>query len=97
MAQNARILILAAALALPLAAQAGERREHDGRAPIVLSGQLRTGDFTGGVGYAAGGTYYIQGTSYGYANSGSSYFAATQGFVAGARASAFAAANAGHR
>ncbi|HEY0301433.1 MAG TPA: hypothetical protein VGC36_08885 [Rhizomicrobium sp.] len=97
MAQKAQAIVLVMALALPLAAEAGERRAPQGRAPMVLNGQLRTGDFTGGVGYASGGTYYVQGFSYGFANSGSSAFAATRGFIAGARASAFASANGGHR
>ena len=95
MAQKALVLILA--LALPCAAQAGEDRGHERHAPIVLNGQLHTSDFTGGVGDASGGTIYVQSYSYGSAASGSSAFAATQGFVAGARASAFAAANSGHR
>ena len=97
MAQKAQVLILAAALALPCAALAGEDRGHERHAPIVLNGQLRTGDFSGGVGYSSGSYIYVQGYSYGAASAGSSSFAATQGFVAGARASAFAAANSGHR
>ena len=97
MAQKAHVIVLAVALALPCAALAGEDRGHERHAPIVLNGQLHTYDFTGGVGYSSGSTMYLQGYSYGAANSGSSSFAATQGFVAGARASAFAAANSGHR
>lgn len=97
MAQKAHLLVLAVAVALPCAALAGEDRDHHERhAPIVLNGQLRTSDFTGGVGYGWGGTYYyVQGYSYGNGTSGSSSFAAAQGFVAGARTSAFAAASAG--
>ena len=95
MVQKALVLVFTAALALPAAALAGEDRGHARHAPIVLNGQLRTSDFTGGVGYASGGAIYVQGYSYGFANSGSSSFAATQGFVAGARASAFASASAG--
>lgn len=96
MAQKAHHLILAVALALPCAALAGEGRDyHERHAPIVLNGQLHTGDFTGGVGYASGGTYYyMQGYSYGGGTSGSASFTASQSFVAGARASAFAAASA---
>ena len=95
MAQKAHLLVLAVALTLPCAALAGEYRGHDRHAPIVLNGQLRTGDFTGGVGYSSGSYMYVQGYSYGNGTSGSSSFAATQGFVAGARASAFASASAG--
>ncbi len=97
MAQKARILIWAMAIALPLSAQAGERHGRDARPPLVLNGRLNTADFSGGVGYNAGAAYYVQGYSYGATASGSSFFAATQGFVAGARASAFAAAGSGHR
>ena len=97
MAQKAHLLVLAVALALPCAARAGEDRGHERHAPIVLNGQLHTSDFTGGVGYSPGSYMYVQGYSYGNGTSGSSSFTATQGFVAGARASAFAAANSGHR
>ena len=97
MAQKAHLLILTVALALPCAALAGEDRGHERRGPIVLNGQLRTYDFTGGVGYSSGSYMYVQGYSYGNGTSGSSSFTATQSFVAGARASAFAAANSGHR
>ena len=96
MAQKAHLLILAVALALPCAVLAGEDRGHERHAPIVLNGQLRTSDFTGGVGYSSGSTMYMQGYSYGGSTSGSSSFAATQAFIAGARTSAFAAANSGH-
>lgn len=91
MAQNARMILMALALAAgATAAEAGDMRER--HEPLVLNGTLHTGDFDGGVGYGDGGTVIVQGWAYGGGGGGA--FARTQGVIAGARASAFAFARA---
>jgi len=76
-------LALAAALSGFLSAPAMAEQAAP-PAPIVLNGQLRTADFTGGVGTAPGGAYdYAPSTPYWYAPR--SEFARTLAFIAAAR------------
>ena len=101
MAQNARTLakraccLAALIFTIPcLAAQAGEVHQHNVQVPIVLNGQLRTYDFTGGVGYGAYDAGYVQSSVYVSGGSGSA-FSATGAFLAAARAQASGGASGG--
>ena len=78
-------LLLALVFALPcIAAQAAEVRGREAREPIVLNGQLRTSDFTGGVGRPVYDAGYGQASVY-FAGTSNNPNAATVAFIGAAR------------
>src|ERR1700712_5060558 len=96
MAQNARnTIFLALALGLAaLPARACDCPSRAERAPVVLNGHLNTSDFSGGVGYGAYDSGYVQSSVYVSGGTYASGYAAAGAF-ASARASAFAHASSG--